>query len=367
MTSERRRDAAGVRRLLLVVGLGRSGTSAFTSILGRLGFHVPQPEVRADETNPRGFGEPRWVVDFHARLMRERRVTVFDSRPAAWEATADAATDDAAFEELRSWLAVQFVGVDNVVVKDPRIAWFLPLWLRCGDDLGVATSFATMVRHPVEVVASARRSYGAWQSDASRAAAWLNITLHAEWATRGAGRAFIRYEDVLADWSREVSRTASLLDLPWLVDVAASRHPDVDAFVDPSLRRSSAGWEDVAIPPVLRALLETAWPRVSALASPGGDDGGRRALLDEARAAYVELYSEAEAIAQSSVTAAKRRREQSAKRAASVDGDARGEGDAALVLRIIRRIPPRYRGRVPLPVRRGLLRTGRSLVRALRR
>ena len=42
------------RQLLLVVGIGRSGTSLFTGIVGQLGLHVPQPEVRADDTNPRG-------------------------------------------------------------------------------------------------------------------------------------------------------------------------------------------------------------------------------------------------------------------------------------------------------------------------
>ena len=66
------------RRLLLVVGKGRSGTSLFSGIMGRLGFHVPQPEVKADETNPKGFGEPRWVVRFHKRLMRDRRVLTID-------------------------------------------------------------------------------------------------------------------------------------------------------------------------------------------------------------------------------------------------------------------------------------------------
>ena len=171
------RDAGSQRRLVLVVGIGRSGTSLLTSILGRLGFHVPQPEVQADDTNPREFGEPRWVVDFHTRLMRARRVPVFDSRPAAWATTAEAANDPAVVEELRSWLAVHFVGAENVVVKDPRIGWFLPLWLRCSDALGVRTSFATMLRYPPEVVSSARRWYGTWQNDASRAAAWLNVTL----------------------------------------------------------------------------------------------------------------------------------------------------------------------------------------------
>ena len=124
-----------VRRLVLVVAISRSGTSLFTGILAQLGFSVPQPEVKANDTNPRGFGEPRWVVDFHTRLLRELRVRLADARPAAWEITAAATNDEAVVAELRSWLEVQFVGTDNVVVKDPRIGWFLPLWRRCAGDL----------------------------------------------------------------------------------------------------------------------------------------------------------------------------------------------------------------------------------------
>ena len=55
--------ADGTKRLVLVAGVGRSGTSLFTSILGMAGFHVPQPEVDADSTNPKGFGEPKWAVE----------------------------------------------------------------------------------------------------------------------------------------------------------------------------------------------------------------------------------------------------------------------------------------------------------------
>ncbi|MGH8969479.1 MAG: sulfotransferase family protein, partial [Actinomycetes bacterium] len=157
---------AGQRRLVLVAGVGRSGTSLFTSILGQLGFHVPQPEVQADSTNPKGFGEPRWAVDFHRRLLRERRVSVWDSRPAAWQETAHTADEPETFHALRSWLAVQFVGRDQVVVKDPRIGWFLPLWERAANDLGIETSFATLLRHPAEAVSSAIKWYGTWQSPA---------------------------------------------------------------------------------------------------------------------------------------------------------------------------------------------------------
>lgn len=371
------------KRLVLVVGIGRSGTSLFAGILSQLGFHVPQPEVKADDTNPRGFSEPRWVVDFHTRLMRERRVTVFDSRPAAWASTAEAVSDEAAFDDLRSWLAVQFVGTDNVVVKDPRIGWFLPLWLRCAEDLGVQTSFATMLRHPPEVVRSAREWYGTWQNDASRAAAWLNVTLHTEEATRGARRAFVRYDHLLADWAAEISRVGDLLEVPWLVGIERSRHPEVDGFVDPGLRRSTVGWNEVDVPSALREMVDEVWELASGLAQPGGDDESAHAPLGEARARYTRFYDEAEALAQSSVKAAEPRK----RRLTDGTGHSRrppsgrlrwasrivpasqrerlaaSGGLTAVPVRLALRVPPRYRERIPLPV----VRAGLWALRTIRR
>ncbi len=69
--------------LVLVSGSGRSGTSSLAGTLKRLGLHVPQPEVEASETNPRGFYEPQWVIDFHKRHLRELALFNIDSRPSA--------------------------------------------------------------------------------------------------------------------------------------------------------------------------------------------------------------------------------------------------------------------------------------------
>ena len=44
-------------------------------------MHVPQPEVIADSSNPKGFGEPQWAVELHDRLLSEAGVQVSDSRP----------------------------------------------------------------------------------------------------------------------------------------------------------------------------------------------------------------------------------------------------------------------------------------------
>lgn len=331
--------AAG-RQLVLVVGVGRSGTSLLSSMLGQLGYHLPQPEVQADETNPRGFGEPRWVVDLHTRLLRERRVTVNDARPAAWESTGGTSGDAAVRRELGDWLGGQLRVADAVVIKDPRTVWFLPLWMRCAAELGVSTSFVTMLRHPAEIVASARKSYGTGQTEASRAAAWLNVMLQTEHATRGTPRAFVRYEDLLADWVPEVRRVGSQLDAPALAGVDRDAHADIDRLVDPTLHRSRVGWDDLEVPARVRDLAEDVWRQVQGLVQPDANAAAEGAALDAARAAYVALYAEAEAIAQSSVTAARRRRPPAT--ASREPEPAR----ASLRVRVARRLPARYRRRL---------------------
>jgi hypothetical protein len=324
------------RRLLLVVGVGRSGTSLMAGILGQLGFHIPQPEVKADETNPRGFGEPRWVVDFHTRLLQRRSVTVNDARPEAIEIAGRDAP--AAQRQLTAWLGEQFAVAEDLVVKDPRTVWFLPLWMRSAAELGATTSFVTMLRHPAEIVTSARKYYGPAQSAASRAGAWVSLILQTEQATRGAPRAFVRYEDLLRDWESEIRRTGRMIGAGDLAAVERSSHPEVDRFVDPSLHRERVGWESLDVPPRVRELADEVWERIQGLAGPDGDTAAPAPELDAARERYGAIYAEAEAIAHSSVSAARRRGLAQASQGSSPP--------VPLRVRIARRIPKRFRRRL---------------------
>jgi hypothetical protein len=333
--------ARPTRSLVLVAGSGRSGTSLVTGILQRLGYVVPAPEVPADETNPRGFGESQWVVDFHTRLLQRAGVQVADARPDAWAATARVGLEPAAGAELRSWLRGRLAASDHVVVKDPRISWFLPLWRRCAEELHAAPRFVTVLRHPAAVIDSKERWYGGRQGALSRTAGWLNQTLFTERATRDAPRVFLRYDDLLDDWTREIDRASEALDLELVRRASTAALRSVHDFVDRGLQRSAADWEGLAVPDPLRAQADRLWQLASRLAD--GEDG-LSGPFDDLRLAYLDLYAEAEGIAHSSIVAAR----------TAAPGTPGRLPPAAVAL--IRRIPPRYRRRVPPSLRAAALR-----------
>jgi hypothetical protein len=189
-----------------------------------------------------------------------------------------------------------------------------------------------MLRHPAEIVASARKSYGPGLTEAGRSAAWINMTLQTEHATRDAKRAFIRYDDLLADWVPEIRRLGAALDVPALASV--DRVPAVDAFVDPALHRNRTTWAELDVPAPVRDLADRVWTQVQA------QDG---AALDASRAAYQVLYGEAEAIAQCSIMAAR-----PAPSAAKAKAKAKGapKPPPSMRVRIARRIPAPYRRRL---------------------
>jgi hypothetical protein len=320
------------RSLVLVAGSGRSGTSLFTGILQRLGFLVPQPEIPADDTNPRGFAESQWVVDFHTGLLRRARIQVADARPAAWAQTANVGLDGSVQPQLRAWLRKQFRGSDDVVIKDPRLSWFLPVWRRCGEEIGTPPCFVTVLRHPGAVIDSKQRWYGGWHGDVGRAAGWLNQMLFTERATRDAPRVFVRYDDLLDDWTRVVGHVGEALDLAAIRDAPAASMRKVHEFVDRGLSRSRVNWDDIEIPAALHKQIDDVWELMSQLAiDPGLDTQSVTNRFEAARAAYIDLYQDAEAIAQSSILAGQRR--------APVHPG---------VVRLIERVPGRYRRKVPL-------------------
>lgn len=350
-------DNAGVgsRTVLLIAGAGRSGTSTLAGLMSRVGLYVPQPEVVADETNPRGFGEPQWVVDFHDRMLERARVQVADSRPEAWSRTGKICANEAVVEEASTWLASQFEDAapsTELVIKDPRLGWFLPLWRQAAERSQAKPVFAAMLRPIAEVVGSKQRYYANTLGSAHLASSWLNMLLHTELDTRDAPRAFVRYADVLQDHRQVVSTLGSQLGLSAIREADEATWAALDGFVDPSLRRVGLSWSDLQLPQRLEELARTAWRAFDELVTV--DSAAIRSTLDQVRAEYAVLYAESEAISKSSVVAVRTE----LRLAHSRELEKRPLPAAPRVPRpsLTDRVPHRVRAAIPAPVRRALRR-----------
>lgn len=308
-------------KVVVVAGSGRSGTSTIAGVLKSAGLLIPPPEVPGNRTNPRGFFEPRWAVEFQTRLLRRSSVVLTDSRPAAFEHTAAVAAEQEVRDEAGAWLREHLAQSRELVVKDPRNSWFLPLWRTAAADAGAEVGFLTMLRHPAEVVGSKDKYYKSTsagesprQAQTTRVASWLNVALFTEATTRDARRTFVVYEDLLADWRGEVARVATELELIGPADLSESQQAEIDEFVDPDLRRVRTEWSDIDCPDVVRELAQEVWDQLLVLARSGGFDEEAQARLDVVRERYVEMYVDAEALAQSSAEEARRAGARNARR-----------------------------------------------------
>lgn len=282
--------------LLLVVGPGRSGTSTLAGTLSKLGAHVAGPYLNANESNPMGFFESSWSVNFHNKILRRGPVALADARPEAAD-LAEKLVTDADRSALRTYLSEQAEGRDLVVLKDPRIVWLLSTFRSVADELGLELAATVMLRRPNEVIAS-RLDYYHKPGAALEAigyqgrdlAGWINQLTTCELLTRSIPRAFVSYDELLTDWRAAVGR--ALGGLPVALDIpAADQHHDVDDFIDPGLNRHQGGWpEGSAILDELRSFAERAFDGCDALARHTDNADSATASLDEVREKYAFAY-----------------------------------------------------------------------------
>ncbi len=287
--------------LVLVSGSGRSGTSSLAGTLKRLGLHVPQPEVPASETNPRGFYEPQWVIDFHKRHLGELAMHNIDSRPQAVALVEGLLATGKPQAELREWLSGQ-LDRRQIVVKDPHAFWFASAWAEVCAELDVDLRWLTALRHPAEVVGSRDLAYLQSSTDelrmvkeTSNVAGWVHAALLTERAGRGHRRSFVRYVDLLADWRTALVPVRDQLELEFNTDLTRHETHDVDSFLEPSMRRSQLTWADVRTPQWLQELAEEVWTLLGDLVVDPADVVAQ-GRLEEIHTEYVARYTEAVAL-----------------------------------------------------------------------
>jgi hypothetical protein len=236
-----------------------------------------------------------------------------------------------------------------VLIKDPRLLWFVPLWRHVAHDLGAQVRFVTMLRHPAEVVQSKQTWYESMSNPANRLAGWVNTMLYTERATRHDLRAYVEFTDLLSDWTLSVARAGDTLGLHVLHQCSTQEMREATAVIEPRLHRSKAALEELQVPDDLRTFARRVWDELLVLtAADTTDPTGAQARLDRIRQEYIAWYEQVEAVAYSSIVAAHRYGMRKGIRRARQE-------NATGLKRVIQSVPQSWRDVVPIEWRRKVL------------
>ena len=230
------------RHAVLVIGMHRSGTSAFTRVLNLCGARLPESLMPAGEPNPRGYFESLRIYQLHEEMLAEAGSAWDDISPlpSAW---FDSPLALAWIERMADAVRAEFGDSRLVALKDPRIARLIPFWLRVLERTGYQPSFLIPVRSPLDVAASLARAQGI--PPAKSLLLWLGHLLAAERDTRGRRRSFVSYDGLIEDWRRVVARISE--DLSIVFPRATTRAAaEIDVFLAAELRHHASAPNDVA-------------------------------------------------------------------------------------------------------------------------
>jgi len=220
------------RSAFLVVGMHRSGTSAFAGTLSRLGLSIPATLMAPSPANANGYYESDELAKLHNRVLRSAglRWDDWSAIQQNWFAGPPATAYAA---DIVRFLDGQFARSASFVVKDPRICRMVPIWRQALESFGAKTHVVIPLRHPDAVAASLVARDGLLAGESYLL--WLRHLLDAEQATRDLPRVFVVYDDLLADWRAAVAAMERQLNYRWprSPDEAAA---DIGSFLDPKLR-----------------------------------------------------------------------------------------------------------------------------------
>jgi hypothetical protein len=150
-------DAMSSKRIVVVLGSGRSGTSLVMQTLHALGMQVSENLTEASVANPLGPLEDKEIFDFQSSLIQELGGHVAAPMPDDW------LRDKLVFRamtQLEALIENRLEKVDGLFgFKDPKTSMLIPLWVRVFNRMKLIPAYVLTVRDPGATVASFLMQY----------------------------------------------------------------------------------------------------------------------------------------------------------------------------------------------------------------
>lgn len=206
-------DIRGLKKVVFILGMHRSGTSALTRMVNLLGISLGRNLLLGKtKINAKGFWENKEVIEIHDQIFEQLDSAWFDFRklPDDWWLRTDI---EPFAQRIVDLLKRDFEDQPIIALKDPRLCRLLPFWLDLLKPQGIEPACILTIRNPAEVARSLATRDGFDRVASSYL--WLTYVLESEYYSRNVHRTLVCFDDLLSDWSGTAAQIARDLEIQW--------------------------------------------------------------------------------------------------------------------------------------------------------
>lgn len=144
------------KKIFIVVGMHRSGTSLVAQCLHSLGLNLSDSLVPSSTDNPDGFFEDAKIVEFNSAIESALNRSHMDVSsivpfPRKW---MEKSTVIKQAQKIKAYLKDSIVDHSPFLIKDPRICRMLPLYFNIFEELEISPIVIFAHRSPASVIRS---------------------------------------------------------------------------------------------------------------------------------------------------------------------------------------------------------------------
>jgi hypothetical protein len=197
------------KKLFVVLGMHRSGTSLITKLLECFGICLGEKLIPAADDNQKGFFEDYEIVNLNEKILEHLKNDHLDIEVLH---ESDLLKIPVSFrDEAVSIINNRLEKYDLYGLKDPRICKLLPFWNEVFKALDIEVNYIISIRNPKSVVDSLvyrnkiSREKGYWS--------WITHTINAISCSHANPRILIDYDSVISSPKKQIHRIASVFNL----------------------------------------------------------------------------------------------------------------------------------------------------------
>jgi hypothetical protein len=252
--------------VVVVLGVGRSGTSAVTRGLQALGVDLGDRLRPAGGKNPTGFFEDEGLLDINRRLrkalgIKAESVTLIE--PQQWQTPAVLALQQEAIADIRR----RFGHVPLWGYKYARTLRLLPFWRSVFQALDVDVRYVMALRNPLSVARSRAKLDPLRGVQEKSDLEWLVNVVPYFREVQERPFVVVDYDLLIAQPAAQLQRIAAALTLPKTVQTQAGIQTYAHQFLNPALQHSRFSDEDLERDPRVNSLARDAYRLLYRLAT----------------------------------------------------------------------------------------------------